>query len=72
VDLRGKNWQVAEEDFTVRSFINCTLRQTEFGWSSQGGWLGGACSTDGRDEKCAQNFVRKTWRGETSWEIQAS
>jgi len=29
---------------------------------------GRACSTHGRDEKCIQNFSRKDWREETTWE----
>jgi hypothetical protein len=29
--------------------------------------MGIACSTHGRDERCVQNFVLKTWREETTW-----
>jgi hypothetical protein len=32
------------------------------------GGIGGACSTDGRDEKCMQYFGWKTWKEETIWE----
>jgi len=28
--------------------------------------MGGECSTHGSDEKCIENYCRKTWREETT------
>jgi hypothetical protein len=36
---------------TVRNFIIQTLYQILLGWSNQGGSVGGAYNTHGRDEK---------------------
>jgi hypothetical protein len=33
--------------------------------------IGGAISTDGRDEKCIQYFGWNPWREETTWKIYA-
>jgi hypothetical protein len=33
--------------------------------------MGGACSTDGREERCIQYFGRKTYREETAWTTYA-
>jgi len=33
--------------------------------------MGGACSMNGNDKKCTENYGRKTWREEATWETQA-
>jgi hypothetical protein len=37
LDLRGRKWREAGEDYIMRNFITCTLHQILLGWSSQGG-----------------------------------
>jgi hypothetical protein len=36
------------------------IRQMTQGDHVKDDWMGGACSTHGRDEKCMQDFCRKT------------
>jgi len=33
--------------------------------------MGGACSTDGGEERCIQGSGRETWVKKTTWKIQA-
>jgi len=36
----------------------------------KGEWYGRTCSTHGGDEYFIRSVVRKTWKKETTWEIQ--
>jgi hypothetical protein len=55
----GRKWREAEEDCILRSFITCTLHRILLGWSNNTDEMGRARSTNGRDEKCIQNFEGK-------------
>jgi hypothetical protein len=54
------------EDFSMRSFVTCTLHQILLGRSNKEGEMGEACRTHGKHEKCIQNYSRKTWGDETT------
>jgi len=34
LNLRGKKWREAGEDFTLRSFLTCTFHQISLEWSN--------------------------------------
>jgi hypothetical protein len=55
----------------MRNFIICTHPQISLGKSSQGEWVGGACSTHGRGEKSVQGFGGKARGKETTWKTKA-
>jgi hypothetical protein len=40
LDRREMKWQEVGENYIMRSFITCTLRQVQLEWSSHGGWDG--------------------------------
>jgi hypothetical protein len=54
LDLRGIQWQEAEENCTVSAII-CTFHLTLLGLSNQG-WSG-RHGTNREDEECIQNFL---------------
>jgi hypothetical protein len=60
-DLRGRKWREARGDSVMRSFITCTPHLILLGGSSQGGWGGGSCSTNGRNEKYLLTYLLTTW-----------
>jgi hypothetical protein len=49
---------------------NEELNHVLLGWSNQGG-RARICGTRGRDEKCIQNLDRKTWRDETTSDLDS-
>jgi hypothetical protein len=57
LDLRGNKWREAGEHCIMKSFIACTLHQTKEDV------IGGACSTDGRNEKCIGIFWLENLKG---------
>jgi hypothetical protein len=59
LDLRGRKWLGAGEDYTVRNFITCTLHHTFYGDLIKEDEMGGACSTQVRDEQFIQHFFGK-------------
>jgi hypothetical protein len=67
LDLRGRKWRENGEDCIIRSFIT-TLRFANYyeGDKIKKGEMGGQCSMHGIDEKCIQNFRRKTSRDATT------
>jgi len=64
LDLRGKKWREAGEHCIMRSFVTFILHQILCD-QVEDNEMDGACSAHGRDEKCAQNFGRKTQKEET-------
>jgi hypothetical protein len=59
---KGRKGQEDGDKYIFRSFIICrpNLTRHYYGNQIKGNELDGACSTHGRDEKCAQNFSQKT------------
>jgi len=55
------------EDYIMRSFIICTLRQLSIGWQHREEWYGWACSTYGGQKKCIEVFGGETCVKETTW-----
>jgi len=53
LDVGRRKWRETGEDCIMRSFITCTLQIKE-------NEVGGAGSTQGRDDKCTQNFSWNT------------
>jgi hypothetical protein len=60
LDLRGRKWQEAGEDCTMRNFITYTLHQIVSCDQIIEDEMGRACSFHGRDEMCVQNLAGKT------------
>jgi hypothetical protein len=58
--MMGRKWRETGEDYIMRSFITCTLQQILLGYQINEDEMGGACSTNGRNEECIQNFGWKT------------
>jgi hypothetical protein len=56
LDLRGRRWQEAGEDYITKSFMTCTLLQILLGDHVKEDGMGRACSLHGRYEKCIKLF----------------
>jgi hypothetical protein len=59
LDVIGRKWREIREDCIMKSFKSCILRQSYKGGNIEDE-MGGACNTQGNDDKCVQNFDRKT------------
>jgi hypothetical protein len=60
VELGGRKWWENGEDFIMRSLIIFRSHRILLGGKIKENEIGGTCSMRGRNEKCVQNFGRKT------------
>jgi hypothetical protein len=54
LNLRGRKWQDAGEDCTMKSFMNCF-----YGEQIKGDEMDGTCRTHGRNKKCYSMLIGK-------------